>query len=127
MNLRVLALVAGVLGGACWVARWGADLAGGDPGWGGTAHWLGLGLIGLALAALGAGLVHKGAVWLQVIVAIALPLLVWSVYAVVKGEGEGIALDGVLGALAAVLSIALLLAGPRGSDQAPQRHGAHAR
>ncbi|HEX6148337.1 hypothetical protein [Nocardioides sp.] len=130
MFLRVLALVAGLLGGACWVARWGADLAGDEPTWSDPIYWVGLGLLGLALACAGGGLVSRSATWLRLIVAAAFPLLVWSVYAVVKGDSEAIMLDGVLGAVALVGSLALysLTGGRRTEDAAPRRRpGSHAR
>ena len=129
MNLRVLALVAGLLGGACWVARWGADLAGSAPAWSESVYWVGLGLLGLALACAGGGLVSRSAAWLRLIVAAAFPLLVWSVYAVVKGDQEAIALDGVLGAVAIVGSLALYsLTGRHVPEPEPRRRpGTHAR
>ena len=127
MNLRVLGLVAGLLGGLCWAVRWGVELAGSTPSWGDTAQLAGLVLIGLALAVVGAGLVSRSAVWLRALVAVAFPLLVWSVYLVVKGDSDGVTLDGVLGALAVVGSAALLVTGRR-SDPQPRggRHGSHA-
>ncbi len=131
MSLRVVALVTGLLGGGCWVARWGADLAGSPPTWSDTAHWLGLGLLGLALVCAGVGLVSRGALWLRLIVAVALPLLVWSVYAVVKGDDDAVAFDGVLGAVAMVGSLALFVLARRhaaGTEPPPRRsHGSHAR
>jgi len=129
MSLRVLALVAGLLGGACWVARWGADLAGSTPTWADPAYWIGLGLLGIALACAGGGLVSRSAVWLRLIVAAAFPLLVWSVYAVVKGDDDAITLDGVLGAVAIVGALALYsLTGRNPADPEPHhRPGAHAR
>ena len=128
MNLRVLAAVAGALGGACWVARWVADLAGDVPGWAGGAHWAGLGLLGVALAGVGAGLVSRSALWLRAIVAVAFPLLVWSVYQVVKGTGDDLRLDGILGVVAILGSVAMLLRarGQRPADEKPRRsHGSH--
>ncbi len=129
MNLRVIALVAGLLGGACWVARWGADLAGDTPAWSEQVYWVGLGLLGLALACAGGGLVSRSAVWLRLIVAAAFPLLVWSVYAVMKGDDDAIALDGVLGAVAIVGSLALYaLTGRNAVAPEPRRRpGTHAR
>jgi hypothetical protein len=134
MNLRVLASAAGVIGGLCWVARWVADLASGNPAWGVGAHLAGLVLLGLALAGVGAGLVSRSATWLRLIVAVAFPLLVWSVYVVVRGEGEGIGLDGVLGAAAVLWSAASLVVARRHRDAeeppAPdvrRRPGSHAR
>lgn len=104
MSLRVLAAVVGVLGGGCWVARWAA----GDPVWGGAAHWAGLVLLALALAVVGAGLVSRSALWLRVIVAVAFPALVWSVYTVVRGSGDAVGLDGVVGAVAVAWSVVVL-------------------
>lgn len=128
MNLRVLALVAGLLGGACWVARWGADLAGSTPVWSEQVYWAGLGLLGLALACAGGGLVSRSATWLRLIVAAAFPLLVWSVYSVVKGDQDALALDGVLGAVAIVGSLALYaLTGRNAVTPDPRRPGTHAR
>lgn len=129
MSLRVLALVAGLLGGACWVARWGADLAGNAPTWSEQVYWVGLGLLGLALACAGGGLVSRSAIWLRLIVAAALPLLVWSVYAVVKGDEEAIMLDGVLGAVAIVGSLGLyaLTGRDAAAAESKRRPGSHAR
>ena len=127
MNLRVLAAVAGMLGGACWVARWGADLAGSEPGWSEGAYLAGLALIGLALAGVGAGLVSRSAIWLRGIVAIALPLLVWSVYAVVKGDGDAITLDGGVGVAAILISIVGLVRARRARAAGRHHHrGSHA-
>ena len=130
MTLRVLACAAGLLGGACWAVRWGADLAAGDPAWGGAARLVGLVLLGVALAGVGAGLVSRSATWLRLVVAVACPLLVWSVYVVVKGEGEAIGLDGVIGTAAALGAVVLLLRGRRHpAEAAPvrRRPGSHAR
>lgn len=123
MSLRILAAAAGLLGGACWVVRWVAD-----PSWADAAHWAGLGLLGLALAGVGAGLVSRGAGWLRAIVAVALPLLVWSVYSVVKGTGDDLGLDGMLGVVTVLGSAVMVLRarGERPDHQQPRRsHGSH--
>jgi hypothetical protein len=130
MNLRVLAAVAGALGGACWVARWGADLAGDAPGWADGAYWAGLGLLGVAFAGVGAGLVSRSASWLRVIVAVAFPLLVWSVYSVVNGVGDDLRLDGILGVVAILGSVAIVIRDRDGRpvahhQQPPRSHGSH--
>jgi hypothetical protein len=128
MDLRSLAATAGLLGGLCWVARWVADLASGEPAWGPAAYVAGLVLLGLALAGVGAGLVSSSATWLRVIVAIALPALVWSVYSVVRGESGSLALDGVLGVVAVVLCAAeMVLARRRTRAARPRRAGSHSR
>lgn len=128
MSLRVLAAVAGFLGGACWVARWVVDLAGDVPGWADGAGWVGLGLLAIALAGVGAGLVSSSAGWLRVLVAVAFPILVWSVYAVVKGAGDDLRLDGILGVVAILCSVVLLLRArgeSPGDAQPRRRHGSH--
>lgn len=128
MNLRVLASAAGLLGGLCWVARWVADLVSGDPAWGPAAYVAGLVLLGLALAGVGAGLVSSSAAWLRVIVAVAFPALVWSVYAVVRGEDGWVTLDGLLGVVAVVLGAIGYAAARRQARAArPRRAGSHSR
>ena len=128
MDLRVIAATAGLLGGLCWVARWVADLASGDPAWGPAAYVAGLVLLGLALAGVGAGLVSSSATWLRVIVAVAFPALVWSVYAVVRGEDEWVTLDGLLGVVAVALGAVGHAAARRRAHAArPRRAGHHAR
>lgn len=121
MKLRVLAAVTALLGGACWAARWVADLAGIGAGWADTVYLAGLVLLILTLAGVGAGLVSSSAAWLRVIVVIACPLLAWSVYSVVKGDGERVTLDGVLGA-AAMLAAFVVLARSRHSRPAEHHH-----
>ena len=128
MDLRSLAATAGLLGGLCWVARWVADLVSGEPAWGPAAYVAGLVLLGLALAGVGAGLVSSSAAWLRVIVAVAFPALVWSVYSVVRGESGSLALDGVLGVVAVVLCAAgMVLARRRTRAARPRRAGSHSR
>ena len=127
MNLRAVGPVTGLVGGLCWIARWGADLAGSSPSSGTTTRWVGLVLLLVALAAAGTGLVGRGVTWLRVLVAVALPLLVWSVYEVVRGDGGGVALDGLLGVVALTCSVvALLSRSPAAPTARAGRSGSHA-
>jgi hypothetical protein len=129
LDVRALGPVVGLLGGLCWVARWVADLAGVAAGWADAVYWAGLGLLAVALAVVGASLVSKSALWLRLIVAVAFPLLVWSIYAVVRGEGDAVALEGAIGLVAVVLSGVVVVVGRRGATPAPPRggrHGSHA-
>jgi hypothetical protein len=129
MDVRALGPVAGLLGGLCWVVRWLADAVGTTGGWSDSFHWAGLGLLLVALAVVGAGLVSRSALWLRLIVAAALPLLVWSIFSVVRGEGDAIVLEGAIGLLAVLVSTGLVLAGRRAADPAVGgggRHGSHA-
>ncbi len=129
MSLRVLAASAGLLGGLCWATRWVAELAAGaDPGWGEQAHLAGLVLLGLGLAGAGAGLVGSSAAWLRLIVGVALPVLVWSVWSVVRGESGSLALDGVTGVVATLAGAAALVKARRAGTAARRsRHGTHVR
>ncbi|MGH3336573.1 MAG: hypothetical protein ACRDOZ_12180 [Nocardioides sp.] len=127
MNLRALARVSGLLGGACWVARL-LDRGGSGGGTVDALYWAGLALLFVALFGLGIALVSKGAVWLQVIVGIAFPLLVWSVVEVVHSAGDPVVIDAVVGIL--IAGVSLLALGQSGGrdERPPRRHaGAHAR
>ena len=112
MPLPLLARLAGVLGGLCLLVRAAADVE--------ALLWPGLVLLGLALAALGADLVSSSAPWLRAIVAVALPLLVWSV-AEVAGGGDGRVAYAVTGVAVAAVCV-LQIKGSR--EQRPK--GSHA-
>ena len=128
MDVRALGPVAGLLGGLCWVVRWLADAMGTTGGWSDSLHWAGLGLLLVALAVVGAGLVSRSALWLRLIVAAAFPLLVWSIFSVVRGEGDAIVLEGAIGLLAVLVATGFVLAGRRAAAPVGSggRHGSHA-
>ena len=129
MHVRALGPVAGVLGGLCWVVRWVVDLTGVAASWADPVRWAGLGLLAVALACVGASLVSKSALWLRLIVAVAFPALVWSLFSVVRGDGDAVALEGALGLLAVVLSVVVVVVGRRSAAPEPTRggrHGSHA-
>jgi hypothetical protein len=122
-------MVAGVVGGVSWMARLGLDLAGiGSDGLLAALQWGGLVLLGVAMFGLGLGLVSRSAAWLQAIVGIALPLLVWSVVEVLHDAGDPVVIDGFVGLVVAALCGAAL--GRRSEERQPRprrTHGAHAR
>jgi hypothetical protein len=131
MDLHTLARLAGLVGGLCWVVRFLLDLAGSGTGAAADVlHVVGLVLIAVALVGAGAALVSTSATWLRVIVAIAFPLLVWSVLEVLHGAGDPIVIDGVLGLAVAVVAA---MATVRARRERPSRArrarsaGAHAR
>jgi hypothetical protein len=127
MNVRPLARISGLLGGACWVARMLLDRGDSGAGIVDALYWAGLVLVFVALFGLGTMFVSKGTVWLQVIVGIAFPLLIWSVLEVVRSGGDTVVLDAVVGVLIAGISL-LALRSARGDEKPPRRHaGAHAR
>ncbi|MCW2765334.1 MAG: hypothetical protein JWO11_1293 [Nocardioides sp.] len=122
MSLRVPAALAGLLGGACWMVRAFADSDG--------LRWAGLVLLGLAVAATGAGLVK--AAWLRLLVATAFPVLIWSVLEVLHDAGGTNATDvdaAAGGAVALVAIIVLVRAATRARDHPRDRRasGSHAR
>ena len=98
MDPYTLARLAGLVGGLCWVARL---VVGGGGAVGGGLYWLGAVLVAVALVAAGAGLVSTSATWLRAIVAVAFPLLVWSVLEVLHQNGSATTIDGVVGLVVA--------------------------
>jgi hypothetical protein len=124
VSLPVFARLTGLLGGVCWALRALLDSA--APSWLIDAlHWGGLALIAVSLVGLGAGLVSSSAVWLRVIVAICVPLLVWSVLEALR---EGLSdrwVEGAFGLLlAGYCGVGLLRVGARRSSR---QHGAHSK
>lgn len=125
MNLRTVPVVAGVVGGVCWLVRLVLDVAGVEGVVVDVLQWAGLVLVGIALAGMGAGLVGKSELWLRAIVAVAFPLLVWSVLEVLHPAGNPAVIDGVLGVVVAAICGRRLL--ERREREAKRPHGAHAR
>ena len=125
MDLRTVTAGAGVLGGVCWLIRLVMDVAGAGDGTPSDAlYWAGLVLIAVALAGVGAGLVGRER-WLQAIVAVAFPLLVWSVLEVLHPAGNPAVIDGIFGLVVLAIGARRLL---QGREREPHRpHGAHAR
>ena len=123
VDRRTAALVLALLGALCWVARWIADPTGTAAD---AMEYGGLVLLGLALVLMGSSLVSRSAVWLQLIVAVAFPLLVWSVVSVLHDSFDDVAVDAVAGVV--VLLLAGVMRGRR-SQKAPARprSGSHAR
>src|SRR5215203_65361 len=76
--VRMLACLGAIAGGLVWVGRL---VVGEEPA---VLSWVGLALVTLALAAAGASLVTKGTWWLRLIVAVALPALVLSIYSGIR-------------------------------------------
>jgi hypothetical protein len=119
MNLRLIAFVAAVLGGLLWVARWLTDGSAFSDG----LYWAGLVAIAVALGVAGASLVRSSALPLRVLVAVAFPLLVWSVVSVFRPADPPL-VDGLLGVVAVVVGGVGLA---RSRPPAPRRRaGSHA-
>lgn len=126
MSLAHFARMSGLLGGLVWFAR--ALLDGSAAAVVDALHWGGLALIALALMGIGAGLVSSSAWWLRVIVAICLPLLVWSVLETLRLNQPDRWVEGVFGALLAVYClVGLFVARPRREPRTTGAHAKHAR
>lgn len=118
MNLRTLACLAFLVGGLVWVGRY---FLGEDPP---ALHWVGLGVLVVALAAAGASLVKKGTWWLRLIVGAAFPALVWSLYSAIRPIGDELLVDAICGGLAVVASVLVVVLSP---SPARHHHGTHSR
>jgi hypothetical protein len=125
LNLRSVAAVAGVLGGLVWVARLVLDLAGVSDTILDPLYLLGGLLLVVAYIGFGAGLVGRSAHWLQAIVGLCFPALVWSVLEMLRADDPEL-VDGIFGAGTVVASV-LVLARERRRRPPPRRAGAHAR
>ena len=125
MDLRVIARWAGLVGGLAWLTRYLLDLVGASQSTMSVLYWLGLVLLFGGMASMGAGLVS--ATWLRAIVAVAFPLLVWSVLEVLHPSGNAYAIDGLFGLLAAAIAAVAIAKAPRERPPRTRSAGAHAR
>ena len=97
MSLRSVATAFGLVGGLCWVIRAFADQE--------VLGWAGFAMLGVAAAAAGAALVRRSVVPLRLFVAVAFPLLAWSVLEVVRDAGADRSVDAGFGAVAVVAAL----------------------
>lgn len=104
MTLRSVATAFGLVGGLCWVVRAFSDQEVLGP--------VGFAMLAIAGAAAGAALVSSSAPPLRVFVAVAFPLLVWSVLEVARDAGTEQSVDGWFGAAAALVAMAAFLTRP---------------
>lgn len=99
MPRSFLAPASALLGGTLWILQ---SLVGTTAGpLGQTLHWVGLALVLLAAAVGAADLVTGDVLALRVLVAVAAPLLVWSVVEFFRSDGSG-SYGALWGTLAAV-------------------------
>ena len=120
-----MAAIAGVLGGLLWVARLVLDLAGVRDTTLDLLYLVGGVLLVVAYIGFGAGLVGSSAHWLQAIVGLCFPALVWSVLEMVRADNPEL-VDGIFGA-GTVVASAVVIARERKRRPPPRRAGAHAR
>jgi hypothetical protein len=117
--LRLLACLTALAGGSVLAV---ARLVAGVPD---ALFWVGLALIAVALAGAGAGLVKSGAGWLRIVVGLAFPALVLSLYSAFRPADPEI-VDVVAGVVAVVLGLGFLVRAPR-SGARERYHGSHTR
>jgi hypothetical protein len=104
LDLRRSAQAAGLVGGIAWVVAYFLPH---DPrtALGTLLLWLGLLLLSLALIGLGLLLVKSDVLPLRAFVALALPTLVWGVFAIVRDAASDQPLvDAVFGAVVGLIS-----------------------
>ena len=118
MTLRSLATAFGLVGGLCWVVR-----AFGEHE---VLEWAGFVLLGIAAAMAGAALVSSSALPLRLFVAVAFPLLVWSVLELVRDMGPDRTVDALLGAAAVVTSLVAFARRPVRGHHSGHRSRSHA-
>ena len=103
---RRTAQICGLVGGVAWVAPYFLDA---DTALAKALLWGGGVLLTIALVAIGMMLVKGDVMLLRVFVALALPTLVWGVFALVRDSVSNEELvDAVFGAFVGLLSVALL-------------------
>jgi hypothetical protein len=106
-GIRRTALVCGLLGGLAWVATYFLDA---DAGAAKALLWGGGVLLTLALLGIGMMLVKSDLLPLRIFVALALPTLVWGVFAIVRDSVSDDQLaDAVFGAVIGLGSVLLLV------------------
>ena len=113
--LTLVSRLAGVLGGSAWVVRQAAGIDG--------LRLPGLVLLALSLAGGGAALVSSSAAWLRLIVAVAFPVLGWSVVEVLHDSADDSLADALVGGAVAVVCV-LGLARPRRTRRTSGAHAA---
>jgi hypothetical protein len=104
LDLRRSAQASGLVGGIAWVVTYFLP---DDPRTilGTALLWVGVAMLTVALFGLGMLLVKSDVLPLRVFVALALPTLVWGVFALVRDSVSGQTfLDAVFGAVVGVIS-----------------------
>lgn len=111
--------MAGLVGGLLWVVKY--LLPDPEGGIGTVLLWVGAVLLTVALFGLGMLLVKSGFLALRLFVALALPALVWGVFALVRSPASDQPLvDAVFGAGVGVISVVGLM-----RRRTPQARGSH--
>ncbi|MEZ5091197.1 hypothetical protein [Nocardioides sp.] len=126
MISRTPACLSGILGGACWVARFALDDAGvvaADGQIGTALRWAGLTWLALALFAAGVGLTARSMLALRLVVGVCVALLGYTALSLLyPATGESLG-DALFGGVTILVSLVVWWRGRR-RDHHP--HGSHA-
>jgi len=117
MGMRSVATAFALVGGLCWVIRALIEHE--------VLEWAGFIFLGVAAAAAGAALVNSSALPLRLFVAVAFPLLVWSVLELLRDAGGDRSIDGVFGAAAVVTAVVAFLRRPVRGQHSGSDSGSH--
>ena len=110
VQLKTLVAVGAIGGGLSWIAEYVLERAGASDGLASLLFWVGLVLMTIAFLGAGINLVRTGNHWLELVVGVATPALVWSVvWAFRGGNADAHVVDGVVGVLAIAFGIAVFL------------------
>jgi hypothetical protein len=125
VQLKTLVALGAIVGGLCWIAEYVLERTGSSGGLPSLLFWVGLLLMTVAFVGAGVTLVRTGNHWLELVVGVATPALVWSVvWAFRGGSSQPYVVDGVFGVLAAAFGTALVLRQPhRAADDHDARPG----
>jgi hypothetical protein len=126
MLSRTPACLSGVLGGACWVARYVLDdngVVAANDQLGTALRWAGLTWIALAVFAAGAGLVSRSAIALRIVVGICVLLLAATALSLLYPVTGRLAGEALFGAAAILVSVPVYWLGRRRAH--PAHHGSH--
>ena len=115
MSLRTVATAFALVGGLSWVVRAFVERE--------VLTWAGLVMLGVACAATGAALVNSSVLPLRLFVAVAFPLLAWSVHEVTRDAAADATVDAVYGVVAVVAALVAWWRHPHSQGRHAPRHG----
>ncbi len=127
MISRTPACLSGILGGACWVARYVLDhydVVAADGQVGTALRWAGLTWLVLALFAAGVGLTARSMLALRLVVGVCVVLLAATALSLLYPVTGRLLGDAIFGGATLLVSLMVWWRG-RGLGE-PRHHGAHA-
>jgi hypothetical protein len=119
VQLKTLIALSAIVGGLCWIAKFFAERGGASDELLDALLWAGLVLMTIAFLGAGVNLVRIGNHWLELVVGVATPALVWSVVWAFRGDADAYVVDGVFGALAVLYGLLTIFRRTRKAAEAP--------